>query len=61
MLGLINIRWPEIADQQLIATQDIERWKAVMVVGAVKEAPLLAPVHRIVGGVEVEDQFLGGL
>ncbi len=32
-----------------------------MVVVAVEEAPLLLAVDRVVGGVEVEDQGLGGL
>ena len=48
---------PQIGDQQLLATEDIQRQEAVVVVVAVEEAAFLVAVDRVVGGVEVEDQF----
>ena len=38
----------------MTATEDIERQIAVAVVVAVKKAPLLMPVQRVVGGVQIE-------
>ena len=58
MLGLIDVRRPQVADQQLIAAEDIERQKAVVVIIAVEKATLLAAVHRIVRTIEVQHQFL---
>ena len=58
MLGLIDVRRPQVADQQLIAAEDIERQKAVVVIIAVEKATLLAAVHRIVRTIEVEHQLL---
>src|SRR5262245_34277354 len=45
--------------QQMRPTEDVQRQIAVAVVIAVKEAPLLVPVQRVVGGVEVENDLLG--
>jgi len=39
------------------AAEDIERQIAVAVVIAVKEAPLLMPVQRVVGGVQIENNL----
>ena len=61
MLGSIDLRRAQITDQQALAAEHIKRQETVMIVVAVEEAANLAPVHRVVGGVEVEDQFLGGL
>ena len=58
MFGAVDVRRPQIAHQQLIAAEHIERQEAVAIVVAVKEPSLLFAMHRIVGGVEVEHQFI---
>jgi hypothetical protein len=58
VLGLIDVGRPQVADQQLIAAEDIKRQEAVAIIIAVEEAPLLAAVNRVVGGIEVEHQLL---
>ena len=40
----------------MLAAEDVERQIAVTVVVAVEEPPLLAPVQRVVGGVQIEHQ-----
>ena len=50
----VDIGTPEPGRQQMPAAEDVERQVALAVVIAVEEAPLLVPVHRIVGGVEIE-------
>jgi hypothetical protein len=40
------------------ATEDIQREIAVAIVIAVEEAPLLVPVQRVVGGVQIENNLL---
>jgi hypothetical protein len=40
------------------AAEDVERQITEAVVVAVKKAAFLVPMHRIVGGVEVEDDLL---
>ena len=59
MLGAVDVRGPQIADQQLIAAEHIERQKAVMIIIAKEEAAFLAPMHRIIGGIKVQDQLCG--
>jgi hypothetical protein len=49
-----NIGAPQLRRQQVVAAEDVKRQVAVAVVVAVEEPTLLAPVDRIVGGVEVE-------
>ena len=61
MFGSIYFARPQIADQQLITAEHIQRQKTIMVIVAVKEASLLATMHGIIGGVEIEDQLFGGL
>src|SRR5438067_11199114 len=39
--------------------EDVQRQIAIAVVIAVKEAPLLMPVQRVIGGIEIEDDLLG--
>ena len=59
VLAGIDLARPQIGYQQLIATKNIERQKTVMVVITVEKATLLEPVHRIVGGVKVQDNLFG--
>ncbi len=61
MLGPVDLGRAQITDQQPLAAEHIQRQETVMIVVAVEETAFLAPVHRIVGGVEVEDEFLGRL
>ena len=42
----------------MTATKNVERQVAVATVIAVEEPPFLFPVHRVVGGVEIEDDLL---
>ena len=56
--GAVDVRRPQVTDQQPIAAKDVERQEAVVVVIAVEEAALLAAMDGIVGGIEVEHQFL---
>ena len=46
-----------LGSQQIPASEDIERQIAVAVVIAEGEAPLLMPVQRVVGGVQVENNL----
>jgi len=46
-----------LGSQQMPAREDIERQIAVAVVIAEEEAPLLMPVQRVVGGVQVENNL----
>ncbi len=59
VFGAVDVRGPQVADQKLIATEHIKRQETVVVVIGQKETALLMAVNRIVGGVEVEDQFVG--
>ena len=45
-----------LGSQQMPAREDIERQIAVVVI-AEEEAPLLMPVQRVVGGVQVENNL----
>ena len=60
MLGSIDLRRAQITDQQALAAEHIKRQETVMIVVAVEEAANLAPVHRVVGGVEVEESVPRG-
>src|SRR5215216_2699189 len=44
---------------QITAAEDVQRQIAVAIVIAVEEPPLLVPVQRVVGGVEINDNLLG--
>ena len=52
--GAVAIRPPQLRGQQEVPREDVERQVAVRPVVAVEEAPLLLPVQRVVGRVEVE-------
>ena len=43
--------------QQIRAAEDVQRQIAVAIIVAVKEAPFLVPVQRVVGGVEIKDDL----
>ena len=53
----VDVGRAQFGRQQMPPTEDIERQVAVIVVIAVEEAPLLMPVQRIIGGVEIEDDL----
>ena len=55
----IDVRGPKVGHQQLLAAQHVQRKVAVAVVVPVKKSSRLVPVHRVVSGVEVQDQLLG--
>ena len=55
----VDVRPPQLGDQQVIATEDVERQVAVAAIIAVEEAALLAAVQRVVGGVQVEHDLRG--
>jgi hypothetical protein len=59
MFGAVDLARAQVADQQLVSAKDIQGQEAVMVVVTVKEAPFLAAMDGIVGGIEVQDQALG--
>ena len=59
MPGPVDLARAQITDQQPFAAKHIQRQEAVVIVIAVEEAAFLIAVHRVVGGVEIEDQFLG--
>ena len=59
MSGAILAGGAQIAHQQLLATEDIQGQETVAVVVTMKETPLLVAVHRIIGGIEVENQLAG--
>jgi hypothetical protein len=50
----VLIRRTQTRAQQMISREDVQRQVAVTVVVAVKEAPLLMPVQRDVGRVQIE-------
>ena len=54
----VDVRAPQLGGQQMAAAEDVERQVAVAVVIAVEEPALLLAVHRIVGGIEIEDDPL---
>jgi hypothetical protein len=59
VLCAVDAAGPQVRAQQLLAAEHVQRQVAVAVVVAVEEAALLLAVQRVVGGVEVQHQFLG--
>ena len=53
----VDARAPQLGVQQMASAEHVERQIAVAVVIAVEEPPLLLAMHRIVGGVEIEDDL----
>jgi len=58
MLRTVDAAGAQVRAQQLLATEHVQRQVAVAVVVAVEEAALLLAVQRVVGGIEVQHQFL---
>ena len=56
----VDVRGPQPGAEQVIAAEDVQRKIAVVLVVAVEEAAELMAVDRVVGGVEVEHDPLGG-
>ena len=54
-----DVRRPQMGHEQSRAAGDVQRQEAVVVVVAVEEVLLLVAVDRVVGGVDVEDEFGG--
>ena len=54
----VDVGGAQLGRQQMPAAEHVQRQIAVAVVIAVEEAPLLMPVQRVVGGVEIEDDLL---
>jgi hypothetical protein len=55
----IDVAGPQVGTEQVLAAEDVERQEAVVVVVSVEEPVFLVAVDQVVGGVEVEDEFLG--
>ena len=55
----VDVGRPQARAQQLVPGENVERQVAIVSVVAVKKAPLLAAVQRVVGGVEIEHDALG--
>lgn len=54
----VDVRAAQLGGEQMAAAEDVERQVAIAAVVGVEEAALLAAVHGIVGGVEIEDDLL---
>ena len=57
----IDVRRPQIGDEEMIAAMNVEGQETVVVVVAVEETLLLLAMNDVVGGIEIEDEFFGGL
>jgi len=44
----------------MTSTKDVKREIAILSVVAVKESPFLIPVNGVVGGVEIQNDLIGG-
>jgi hypothetical protein len=53
----IEARAPQLGVQQMTSAKHVKRKIAIAVVIAVKEPALLLAMHRIVGGVEIDDDL----
>ena len=56
----VDVRRPELGREQMPAAEHVKRQVAVAIIVAVEEAAFLIAVQRVVRGVEVEDDLLGG-
>ena len=59
MFGPVDVAGTQVTDQKLFSTENVERQKAVMVIVAMKEAPFLLAVDSVIGGIEIQDEFIG--
>ena len=61
MMGWITVAAAQVADQQMPATEDVQRQEAIVIVITVEEAPFLVTVQRGIRSVEVQYQSAGRL
>lgn len=59
VFGPIDAAGPQVGAQQLLAAKHVQRQVTVAVVVAVKEAPFLLAMQRVVRGVKVQHQLFG--
>jgi len=57
--GPVDVARAQVADQQLLATEHIERQKTVIAIVPVEVGSHLRAVHPIIGGVKIQDELLG--
>ena len=50
----VDVRGPQLRQQQVLAAEDVQRQIAIALVIAVEESARLLAVNRIVGGIQVE-------
>jgi hypothetical protein len=55
----VQVRTPQLGDQQMGTAQHVERQIAVAIIIAVEEAPLLITVHRVICRIKVENDLSG--
>jgi hypothetical protein len=55
----VNARHPQLRSQQMSSAEHVQGQVAITVVIAVKEPPLLLPVHRIIRRIKIEDDLTG--
>ena len=58
--GTVDVRRSQFGGEQMATAEDVERQIAVAVVIPMKKPPLLMPMDRIVGRIEVENNLFGG-
>ncbi len=59
MFGSIDFAGAEIGTEQLITTEHVQREKTIALVIPVKETLFLRTVNAIVGGIEIQCEFIG--
>ena len=59
MLGAIDLARAQVADQQLLAAEDIQWQETVMIVIAVAKATFLLTMNGVIGRIEVQNQAFG--
>ena len=57
----VDIGRSQLGREQVATAEDVERQVAIAVIVAVEEPPFLVSVDRIIGGIEIENNLLGGL
>ena len=61
MMSGTDITGTQIGAQQLAATEHIQGQETVFIVIPVEEAPFLVSMKGIIGGVKIQNEFLGRL
>lgn len=59
--GAVGIGWTQQGAKRMAATKNVERQKTVSPVVVIVGSPLLMSVDEVVGGVEIENEFVGRL